>query len=437
MNDLQFIKSAENTLLASYMFDYKLLEETSFKEDYFYFGDSKSIFKAMKNVLKKGLPLDESFILKELNSETYNNRLIEIITVLPETTPLHLENLLINEFGKRELKRILTQKINDLDNEDIKVNQVISDVSNLKLGNVVGTFPIKNTSTISPEKPEFYISEICPIQRKEINLFTAKSGAGKSFSLLYLLAQLQKTGLNCFGWFSEDSDGGTKNRLMTLQNIHNDIKNTDIDILGKEFRLESFIKISKNGNFEISDFFFEFTKAMKPYEIILLDPLVSLICKDENNNIEIRYLMNLLNAWIEKENKTLIIIHHDGKNEAVSSRGASDIVGAVRMHYSIENIENMNTHRKFVLKKCNHYFGNKKEFIVQLFKNEIKPVEVVFENKDTLEIKDNNDFDMDMSVMDILNDTDTLKKLNIEIEKKEIQKKPKEYENLKKGGYFG
>ncbi len=82
MNDLQFIKNAENTLLASFLSDSSLFDETNFKEEYFYFNDNKEIFKAMKSLIKKELPLDEDFILKELkNPDDYKNKLIEIITV--------------------------------------------------------------------------------------------------------------------------------------------------------------------------------------------------------------------------------------------------------------------------------------------------------------------------------------------------------------------
>ncbi len=70
MNDLQFIKSAENTLLASYLNDYTLLEASTFKEDFIYFKENKEIFKAMQSLLKKELQVDEDFIF-EINLMLY------------------------------------------------------------------------------------------------------------------------------------------------------------------------------------------------------------------------------------------------------------------------------------------------------------------------------------------------------------------------------
>ena len=400
MNDLQFIKNAENTLLASFLSDSSLFDETNFKEEYFYFNDNKEIFKAMKSLIKKELPLDEDFILKELkNPDDYKNKLIEIITVLPKSSTEQIENVLIENYEKRQLKQYLLRKINDLEEE--QALKVLSEIQEVKLQGGGYKFPIKNTKFIKAEVPNFYIKDICPIQIKEINLFTSKGGGGKSFSLLLLLAKLQERGLKCFGWFSEDSTGGTTNRLQILKNTNKDLKDIHIDILGKDFRLQNFIKIDKNGNYEISDFFFEFVKNMRNYDVILLDPLVSLICKDENSNIEARFLFNLLNAWIEKENKTLLLIHHDGKGDKnSSSRGASAIIDAVRMHYSLETVQNMTTHRKFVLKKANHFFGDKKEFIIQLFKNEIKPTEVIYKDDDKKEEYNEEEFNKLLGLLD-------------------------------------
>lgn len=194
------------------------------------------------------------------------------------------------------------------------------------------------------------------------------------------MMELQKTGLSCFGFFSEDAKGVTKDRLEILKKTHQNLQNIEIDILGKESRLQNFIKADKNGNFEISDYFFQFQKAMKPYDVIVIDPLISLIFKDENSNVEARYLMNLLNAWIEKENKTLLLIHHESKGENSGSRGASAFVDAVRIHYTVSKIENDAEKRKLKLEKANHYSGDKNEFIVKLFNKNI-PLVIEWEEK--------------------------------------------------------
>ena len=293
-----------------------------------------------------------------------------------------LEKTIIEDYEKRELKKFLKNRINELE-EDYQNNlshlNVIHQMNSYEIStSFTNLFNIKSTKNIKATKPELLIPEICPIQKKEINLFTSKGGVGKSYTLLYLLMQLQITGLNCFGFFSEDALGVTKDRLETLKKTHLNLQNIDFDILGKESRLQNFIKADKNGNFEISDYFFQFQKAMKPYDIIVIDPLISLIFKDENSNVEARYLMNLLNAWIEKEDKTLLLIHHESKGENSGSRGASAFVDAVRIHYRVSKIDNESEKRKLKLEKANHYSGNKNEFEIRLFKKNI-PVILEFE----------------------------------------------------------
>lgn len=380
MNDLQFIKNAEITLLSSYLNDYTLLEASTFKEDFIYFKENKEIFKAMQSLLKKELPIDEDFILKEIKAKgDYQSKLIEILTTTAISDVKKIEDELLEQYKKRELYKFLNLSISKISEttSDKLITQLTSYTLNDSLTDSFWSF--ENFADITPKSPEFYISEICPIQKKEINLITSRGGKGKSFVALYLMSELAKNGLNCFGWLSEDSVNGSKNRFETLKYTHKHLT-PNFKVWGKDKKLESFIKVDKTGNYEASDFFLSFKKAMKPFDLIVIDPLVPLFCKEENNNVEARFLMGLLNEWIEKENKTLILIHHDGKGENAGSRGASAIIDAVRIHYSLETVDNNTTHRKLVLKKSNHFFSNKNEFLIQLFKNEIKPTEIVFED---------------------------------------------------------
>lgn len=381
------IENIEKTVLATLIDNYDLFEDSNLKTEYFYNLRYGKIFEVLKKLQKKELPFDENLILKELDS-SYESVILDLLATNSISNVRTYEKMIIEEFEKREFKKFLNQKINDLSNDETSYLNVLNQVNSFNLKNSTSSFNIVSSSLINAEKPEILIPNICSVQKKEINLFTAKGGKGKSFTLLYLLFELQKTGLKCFGWFSEDSLGITKNRMNTLKNTHSKLQNIEYDLLGKETRLQNFIKSDRNGNFEVSDFFFEFQKAMKPYDIVMLDPLISLIFKDENSNVEARFLMNLLNAWIEKDNKTLLLIHHDGKGEGSSSRGASAFIDAVRIHATISSIDNKPTFRKIKIEKGNHYIG-KTEFEIELFKNDIKPIEVVFEDVK----KENSNFD--------------------------------------------
>ncbi len=374
------IKNIEKTVLATLIDNYDLFVETTLKSDYFFDLRYAKIFEVLKKLQKKELPFDENLILKELGTN-YEPILIEIISTTSVTNLKSYEKMIIEEFEKRELHKFLKTRINELENDFENTQShlnVIHQLNNYQVNTAITTlFNIESTRSIKAIKPEILIPEICPVQKKEINLFTSKGGVGKSYTILYLMIELQKTGLSCFGFFSEDAKGVTKDRLEILKKTHQNLQNIEIDILGKESRLQNFIKADRNGNFEISDYFFQFQKAMKPYDVVVIDPLISLIFKDENSNVEARYLMNLLNAWIEKENKTLLLIHHESKGENGGSRGASAFVDAVRIHYTVSKIENETNKRKLKLEKSNHYSG-KTEFEIQLFKNELKVLKTFF-----------------------------------------------------------
>ena len=51
--------------------------------------------------------------------------------------------------------------------------------------------------------------------------------------------------------------------------------------------------------------------------------------------------MQLFTHWANKENKTIIFIHHSTKN-TTQSRGASAFVDAVRVVYELDKIKNKN-----------------------------------------------------------------------------------------------
>lgn len=403
MNDLQYIKNAENTLLSSFFANYELLENSNFKDSFFYFSENKNIFLAMKNLLKKELPFDEDFLVKELkNKENFRTKFIEIITTNPVTNTNQIENELIEQYKKRELEKLLKHTINEID--DNSTDSILNKLSNIDFATADGIWNFSDIQNIIPEKPKFYLENILPIQFKEINLITSQGGKGKSFTALYLMGELAKLDLKVFGWLSEDSEANSKNRFNTICYKNKHLTNSNFKIFGKEKRLQSFIKVDKSGNYEASDFFLTFKKNMREFDIIVIDPLVSLLCKDENNNIEARFLMNLINEWIEKDNKTLILIHHSGKDENSKSRGASAIVDSVRIHYSLSSVENLSTHRKLKLEKSNHFAGAKNEFLIHLFKNEIKPFETVFENKKEEIFNENIETTFDMGGIEILND---------------------------------
>lgn len=418
-------KAIEQAVLSSYIFDYDAAVSSTLKDDDFNFNSNQIVFKAIKELIKEDLPLDESFILQKIGNEN-KNILLEIITSNPIVNVKTYEKEIIEKAIKRKIEIQLKMLI-------AGVTQSSSTQLLTKLENIissketnVSSINFNSINSIKAEKPIFFLKEEFPIQKNEINLYSAKGGTGKSWMLLYALARLEEVhNLKSCGWFSEETAGGTKYRIDKLSEIYPSFKNCTFNIYNGDEMAQSFVKYGTNRNLEISDFFYQFKKACKDFDVICLDPLIAFYGADENNNAEARFFMNILNNWCKKENKTILIIHHHNKGEDGTVRGATAFIDAVRMHSIITKEENNNKNiRKLKIEKANHYSGDF-EHKIQLFKD----------YKDS----DKKEEIVNLKEMSKEDTKDELALFGIEVvEKKKVDKiKIKEFDKLEKGGYFG
>jgi replicative DNA helicase len=111
-----------------------------------------------------------------------------------------------------------------------------------------------------------------------------------------------------------------------------------LHISGADSETIHFLEESREG-VSVNSKFYQFKRALKNYDVIILDPLIAMFGADENNNAHARKFINLFTRWATKENKTIIFIHHGTKNSS-QSRGASAFVDAVRLVYRVEHIKN-------------------------------------------------------------------------------------------------
>ena len=380
MNNL--IKNMEFSVLSSIIFDYTLMEDTILKPNDFSNPNLGKIFYIMQKLYKEGDPIDEDLILNKVPKkefEMFKDLLLDIMILTPITnikahekeikenakkralqTLLNNSKKLLEEKTSKDILKTISKEIEALE-DDYKTNSILN---------------IKDLKDIEIENPKFLLETILPIQEGEINIFSANGGSGKSYLIAYLLLELAKIGKKSFAWFSEDSVGATKNRLVKLVNLHTQLEINNITIVGKDNQPLQFVERT-NKKLEVNDKFEKLKKELKEYDIIVLDPLIAFYGGDENNNSEARYFMALLNKWCEDDKKTIILIHHNNKVDKEgnsSSRGASAFIDACRMQYSIHSNKDDDRYRIAKIEKTNHFSGNK-EFKIKLFDTKI-----VFEN---------------------------------------------------------
>jgi len=236
----------------------------------------------------------------------------------------------------------------------------------------------KKAGDITPKAPEFYTKDWLPIPKGAVSMLTAPGGAGKTFFVIQLACQVIKENPDrkVLLWLSEDPAGQSRKRLddvlakiLFVGNAKQFLEN--IEIIGSD---------SQTPHIMI-DNLQAFQEMIKPYSVVILDPLIAFYSGEENNNSEARSFMNMFTNTAQKQMQSIIFIHHHSKGTKETkgtTRGAGAFVDAARAVYELEIVENSNR-RKIIVAKDNWgvraHFGSGKELTVL-------PFEVVVEEKE-------------------------------------------------------
>ena len=366
-------------------------------KDDFYLSFHKITYQTISELLKEKDFIDE-FILKDelIKRKKYDEALfLEIIS----STPIELieeYSKIIKELSLKRRLEILLKKnsINIAERDTFELIETLKNELEQLEKNNTDTFKLKTFSKVENKDIEFILKDYLPIPKKAVTLLSAKGGAGKSWLVLQLaLKYINQTGNKVFAWLSEDPDFATKKRAEKILNEilinHNDTKYLDINhpiynnfcYLGSETRPFHLIEYDYK-NKKINPLFYKLKHTLKDFEFIILDPLIAFFGGDENNNSQAREFMNLLTEWADKEDKAILVVHHNNKSTTGGIRGASAFVDAVRLQYELlTNNDKKDKQellpagfRKIKIQKDNwgvERILGKKEIDIQIFKDEI------------------------------------------------------------------
>jgi replicative DNA helicase len=364
----------------------------------FYHPNHQAIYEAIKTLYKKDYPIDEVMLKEELIKQ---NKFDEgILTEIITTAPISNIKIYIKEIKELSLKRQIEKVFNQskaklLDDNDINSLEIIEtlkqELENLNK-NSLDTFQFKNFKNVENRDIEFILKDFLPIPKQAVTLLSAKGGSGKSWLVLQLALKYinQNPNKKVFAWLSEDPDFATKKRaekilneiLVSDTNINSPIYN-NFSYLGSETRPFHFIEYDFK-NKKTNNLFYKLKYSLKDYDFIILDPLIAFFGGDENNNSQAREFMNLLTEWADKENKSILVVHHNNKSVTGGIRGASAFVDAVRLQYELLINENDKKedkeilpagYRKIQIRKDNwgvERILGKREIEIQIFNNELK-----------------------------------------------------------------
>ena len=396
MQEQTYDTNIEATVISSIIYDPALLDKYVHKlhKKLFFLPLHITVMDCILELYKADKLIDEEIIRNKLGKE-FENDLIYIISKNPVSRLDDYIEILQDYSLKRDMQTLALDIKKSLE-ENVSGLEIQAKVTNLtemiNSSSQIDILDIQNIEKIEDKEVEFICEGWLPIPIRTVSLVTAPGGTGKSWFVQQLAIRAIQEGKikKAFLWLSEDPKEISKNRF---NKVFEDV------VKCKDNSIKSKIDISDSPTIqflydeqrkvEVSPLFSHFKVKLQEYDLIILDPLIAFYGTDENNNSSARRFMQLFTDWANKENKTIIFIHHSTKN-TTQSRGASAFVDAVRTVYEIDKVKDKEgnvketSNRVIKLTKDNYGIHNLlKSFSVEreLFPKKINVVEIVYEEK--------------------------------------------------------
>jgi len=341
-------QNIEYSVISSIIYDSRILDKYihKIKSKLFFNPINREVIEIILALYKKGKSIDEDIIRHKIGFQN-ENYLLEIMMRTPLSNIDSYIEILEEYLIKRELQNITENIQSDIQskNSAIEIQAKLNNLTEqLTSSNCMELLEINSMIDVENKESEFICKNWIPIPKRTVSLISAPGGMGKSwFILQFAIKAILEGGVDkAFLWLSEDPKELSKNRFdqifNELLNLKDETIKKKIDISDSptiQFLYEDYRKI------EVSPLFHTFKAMLQKYDLIILDPLIAFYGVDENSNANAKRFMQLFTNWANKENKTIIFIHHSIKNKT-QSRGASAFVDAVRSVYEIDYVKNKN-----------------------------------------------------------------------------------------------
>ena len=370
MHEQTYDTNIESTVISSIIYNPALLDKYNSKlhKKLFFLPFHIKIMSVIQAQYQADKAIDEEIIRNKIGRE-HENDLIYIISKTPINGLDDYIEILQDYSLKRDMQALALDISTSLQNNTsgLALQAKVANISDaLASSNKLDIFDIQNIQDIEDKEVEFICKAWLPIPIRTVSLVTAPGGTGKSWFVQQLAIRAIEEGKikKAFLWLSEDPKEISKNRFNKVFDKVLKLEDTSIkskiDISDSptiQFLYDDQRKV------EVSPLFSHFKVKLQAYDLIILDPLIAFYGTDENNNSSARRFMQLFTDWANKENKTIIFIHHSTKN-TTQSRGASAFVDAVRTVYEIDKIRDKDgkakesNKRVIKLTKDNYGIGN-------------------------------------------------------------------------------
>ncbi len=337
----------ERAVLSAVIYEPGAIEEISqfglTKED-FYHPFHQKLFSTLEHLYEHSA-IEEGIIKEHMGKAFDEVQMLDVLAALPVTNIVFYAEK-IQEYARvRHFKQLGHQILQGVENENSlsdTLHFVHEELEKIEEGSR-DLFKIVSLADVEASEAEFVCKGWLPFPKNAVSMVSAGGGVGKSFLLLQAaMRMVRDEKLKVFMWLSEDPLSLSKFRfeMISKQLLETDTSmfRNNLHISGADSETIHFLEESRAG-VTVNSKFYQFKRALKDYDVIILDPLIAMFGADENNNAHARKFVNLFTRWATKEGKTIIFIHHGTKNSS-QSRGASAFVDAVRLVYRVEYIKN-------------------------------------------------------------------------------------------------
>jgi len=235
--------------------------------------------------------------------------------------------------------------------KELAVN-IMNEMDNFSLNTEGSTKSLLEIDELEFEDYKWHCKSFIPIIEGKVTMFTGRGSSGKGITMLRtaLLFLEENPTKKALLWNMEDNVNDIKKRTMELSKngliISDDVKG----------RLE--VKDTAK-NIELSDLRHQF----KDYDLVVVDPVSHLMAGDENDSKVVRPVMKSFQDICNKENKTIIMVHHeakgtDGKGSG-QARGSSAFFDNSRLSYSMRYHEG-----KYHVDTAKNNYGENRESLI-------------------------------------------------------------------------
>lgn len=182
------------------------------------------------------------------------------------------------------------------------------------------------------------------VPRGELTLVSGDGGVGKSFFMAYLMAEFSKGRNPDIDMSIFCGQGWQPLKVLYISAEDSIEKTTKSRLVGLGANEDNIDVFFYRGGWGFDDEIFQSTVKANKYDVIIFDPLKSLLTGDYNKANEIRQELSPLLDLAHETKAAIIGIHHNNKNEfqsaAAKVSGSSEFVNIPRNVITVVKVDN-------------------------------------------------------------------------------------------------